>query len=247
MRPAELCNIGLKKNIHMSFIEDFNTWKEPIEAMPLEDVKLPDMPVDTAAADAETLRVEAEEDKVNLEAAGMDWSMVEDLLTLPGALRFAQAEWMSEYRARQDAQKEWLDKSPDAYDLKNELLHHFSFAYRNEPDVKKKVMRIREGSGHADMLQDLMDLAVLAEKNPEPLTAINYNTELNTKARSLSHDMAELLANANGSKDESSAIKIRRDKVYTLLSERIRAIREVGQYVFWRNPERKAKYVNNYK
>jgi len=49
------------------------------------------------------------------------------------------------------------------------------------------------------------------------------------------------------SKDEISVVKIRRDKVYTLLSERVKAIREVGQYVFWRKPERKAKYVNNYK
>lgn len=231
----------------MSFKQDFENWQEPIEAMPLEAVKLPDMPVDTAAVAAETLCVEAEKDKDELVKAGLDWTFVEDLQSLPGALRYTQAEWMSEYRARQEAQKEWLDKSPEAYELRNELLHHFSFAYRHQPDVKKKVMRIREGSGHADMLQDLMDLAALAEKYPQPLAVINYNTELNTKARTLSHNMAESLANANGSKDESSAIKIRRDKVYTLLSERVSAIREVGQYVFWRNPDRKAKYVNDYK
>lgn len=231
----------------MSFKQDYETWQERIEALPLNDVKLPDMPIDMAAAAAETLRVEAEKDKDELVKAGLDWTIVEELLTLPGALRYAQAEWMSEYRARQEAQKEWLNKSPEAYELRDELLHHLSFAYRNEPDVSKKVMRIREGNGHADMLQDLIDLAVLSEKYPEPLARVNFNTALNARARTLSHDMAELLANANGSKDESSAIKIRRDKAYTLLSERVTAIREVGQYVFWRNPDRKAKYVNTYK
>lgn len=82
---------------------------------------------------------------------------------------------MSEYRARQEAQREWLDQSPAAYDLRDELLHHFSFAYQDYDDIKKKVMRIREGGSHADMVQDLVELAVLGEKYPNPLTAINFN------------------------------------------------------------------------
>ena len=93
-------------------------------------------------------------------------------------------------------------------------------------------MRIREGSGHADMIQDLVELAVLAEKNPEPLTVINYNTTLNEQARTTAHAMAELLAQANGSKDDSSSNKLLREKAFTLLANQVRAIREVGQYVF---------------
>ena len=33
-------------------------------------------------------------------------------------------------------------------------------------DVLKKVMRIREGGSNADMVQDLIELAVLGEKYP---------------------------------------------------------------------------------
>ncbi|MBI9061521.1 MAG: hypothetical protein JEZ14_06000 [Marinilabiliaceae bacterium] len=147
----------------------------------------------------------------------------------------------------QSPQKEWLEQSPKAYELRDELLHHFSFAYRNHPDLQKKVMRIREGGGHKDMIQDLIELAVLGEKNPEPLTIINFDPSLNESARTTSHSMSELLAATNGSKDDSSANKLARDKAYTLLIEDMRIIREVGQYVFWRNPDRKEKYVNSYK
>jgi hypothetical protein len=231
----------------MSFKEDFDAWKKHIEVMPLCDVKRPDMPIDRAAADAETLRGHAEQDKMALMAAGLDWTIVEDLLTLPGALRYAQAKWMSEFKTKNQAQKEWHSKSPEAYALRDELLHHLSFAYRKIPGLKKKIMRIRENRGHVNMLQDLMELAVLAENNPEPLKAIHYNTELPPKARRLSHEMTEVLANAHESREERSALKIRRDKVYTLLMERVRSIREVGRYVFWRTPERKVKYINTYK
>jgi hypothetical protein len=232
--------------MNMSYQEDFEQWKTQIEAVASDDIKLPDRPVDLKVAQADTLLVDAREDQELLTTAGLDWQYVEDLTTLPGALRYCQAEWMSEYQSRQEAQQNWLEQSPLAYELRNEILHHMSFAYRDEPDVNKKVMRIREGSSHADMIQDLIELAVLAEKYPEPLAKINYDTSLNDKAKTTSHQMAELLALNNGAKDESSATKLLRDKAFTLLDKRMREIRAVGQYVFWQNPERKAKYVDDY-
>jgi len=231
----------------MDYQNDFETWKERIEALPLREVKLPNQPVDELTASAETLAKEAAKDKKAFKNAGMDVFLIDELASLSGALRYCQAQWMSEYRARQEAQKEWLEQSPTAYELRDEMLHHFSFAYRNYPDIKIKVSRIKEGSSHADMIQDLIELAVLGEKNPQPLTDINYDHSLNEKARVSSRAMSELLATANGSKDESSSNKLMRDKVYTVLTGHMRAIREYGKYVFWKNEERKEKYLSNYK
>ncbi len=231
----------------MSYQSDYETWKDEIAALAIKNVLLPDTPIDVVAADAESLQVEALKDKEALLAAGLDWTKVENLRSRAGALRYCQAVWMSEYRAQQEAQKEWQEQSAVAYALRDELLHHFSFAYRNVPDVKQKVMRIREGNGHKDMIQDLVELAVLGEKNPQPLALINFDTTLQEKARTTSHDLSELLAASNGSREDSSANKISRDKAYTLLIEDMRQIREIGQYVFWRTPERKEKYVNSYK
>lgn len=231
----------------MDYQSDFETWKEQINALPLNEVKLPDTPIDIVCADAETLQIEALEDKEDLLAAGIDWTTVTNLKPLAGALRYCEAIWKSEYRSRQEAQKEWLEQSPKAYEMRDELLHHFSFAFRDTPDVNSKVMRIREGGSHKDMIQDLIEIAVLGEKNPLPLERINYDVALNSKARETSHAMSELLANSNGSKDDASINKINRDKAYTLLMENMRTVREFGQYVFWKNPERKKKYINTYK
>lgn len=231
----------------MDYLSDFVTWKAPIEAVPNNDVKLPNQPIDECTAQAETLATEAGKDKERLEQAGLNVALIDDLVPLSGALRYCQALWMSEYRARQDAQKEWLEQSPLAYELRDEILHHYNFAYRQLPDLRKKVTRIREGAGHADMIQDLVELAVLGLKNPEPLTAIGFDLSLTQQAESCSRNMSTLLAMANGSKDDSSEIKLLRDKAYTLLAERMATIREHGRYVFWRNEERKEKYLNNYK
>ena len=245
MWPAELCNIEFLNFLIMSYSEDFNAWKEQIEAVANKETKLPNQPVDEFAASIETLAVEATKDKEAFAAAGMDTEIIDELNPLAGALRYCQAEWMSEYRARQEAQMEWLAQSPVAYELKAELLHHFSFAYRDFPDIKKKVMRIREGGGHADMIQDLVELATLGEKHPEPLAAINFDTASLQNAKTTSHAMSELLAASNGSKDESSAAKTIRDKAYTLLFNKASAIREYGRYIFWKNNERREKYLND--
>lgn len=230
----------------MSYLSDFELWEEPINTMPLIQIKLPDQPIDVTAADAETLYQNALKDKEALTAAGLDWSKVENIPTKAGALRYTQALWMNEYQSRKEAQKEWLEESPNAYELKKELLHHFSFAFRNYPDVTKKVMRIREGSSHADMIQDLIELAVLGESNQEPLIQVGFDITTLQTAKTTSSRMSELLATANSNKDESSTNKLNRDKAYTLLMEDISDIREVGKYVFWRDEDRKEKYVNSY-
>ncbi len=229
------------KLLTMEFQQEYEIWKDRIENLPKEKVKLPNKPIDEVTAYAEALAIEANKDKDKLLAAGLDSNFIDDLPSLSGALRYCQAVWMSDYKAMDAAQKEWKLESPDAYQLKKVMLHHLSFAYRGMDDIKQKIKRIREGSGHADMIQDLLELSVLAEKYPEPLTKIGYDISLTDKARTTSNKMRELLAMANGS-EMQNANKLKRDKTYTLLVLRTSEICEVGRYVFWDNDNRLSVY-----
>ena len=229
----------------MSYQDDFELWQEQIEGVPLEEIKLPNQPIDDFAASTETLAVEAAEDRDELAAAGMDITIIDEVPPLSGALRYCQALWMSEYRAQQQAQKQWNEQSPKAYELRDGLLHHFSFAYRDDEEIKKKVMRIREGGSHADMVQDLVELAVLGQKYPDQLQSINFDVAQLEQARTLSKTMAELLAASNGAEDESNETKIRRDKAYTLLADKVSTIRKYGRYVFWKDDDKRGRYYKD--
>ncbi len=225
----------------MEFQEEYNQWKEQIESLAKENVKLPSNPIDEVTAYAENLAIEAQKDKEKLEAAGLNSAYIEDLKSLSGALRYSQALWVAEFKAIGEARQQWKVESPEAYRLKKEMLHHLSFAYRDMDDVKQKVKRIREGSGHADMIQDLLELSVLAEKYPEPLTKIGFDSALTAKARTVSNQMRELLALANGS-ETTSVSKLNRDRAFTLLQIRMSEICEVGRYVFWEDQDRLSAY-----
>lgn len=227
----------------MSYLEDFEQWKAEIEAVPLNEVKPPNIPVDDFVARTETLAVNANEDREALVAAGLDGTLIDAVPPLSGALRYCQAQWMSIFRAREDAKLEWDNQSPAAFVLRDNLLHHFSFGFRNNDNLLKKVMRIREGASRADMVQDLIELAVLGENNPEPLNEINFDSDLLPQARVLSHNLLEVLANANGADGDGNETKKLRDKAFTLLAQKDSTIREYGRYVFWKDEDKKDRYI----
>ncbi|MCG8409695.1 MAG: hypothetical protein MI739_00230 [Bacteroidales bacterium] len=228
----------------MSYTEDFNQWKDSIVGMPLSETKLPNAPIEEFTADAETLYQEALQDKETLVAAGLDANTIDNLLSLTGALRYCQAIWMNEYKTRKEAQKEWNKQSTLAYNLRNELMHHCDFAFREDRDLQLKIKRLRKGGSNADMVQDLIELAVLAEKNPSPLAAINFDVQLIEKAKAESKKMAELLALVNGTRDHNDGNKLIRDKAYTKVLACVHEIREFGRYVFWKNQDRLKHYRN---
>lgn len=226
--------------------EQFELKKAIIEAIPENLVGYPGVPVDAALQEAEDLNVWCQADKDLLVKTGLDWKLVEDLSIRAGSLRYIQSQWQKEYRSLEQAQKEWAEKSPAAYELRDELLHHFFFAFNKLSDLNALTQKIAEGNTHADMIQDLSDLAALGKANVEPLKAINLDLGLLDKAETTSEEMAGLLANANGKKLEDNKMRLLRDKAFYHMKEAVEEIRRCGQYVFWKDEQRRKGYISKY-
>jgi len=230
----------------MSNSDDFAAMQAAIEALPDERLKSPALPIDTFLQEAENLYTWCQEDKEQLVQASLDWALVEKLPVLCGALRQAESMWFKDRFTREEAEKIWKEKSPAAYDLRNQLLHDFHFAYRNSLDLTGRVRRIAEGNGHADMIQDLNDMAELGKANSTQLNAIGFNLEQLELAASTSDEMAQLLSMATTERASDNQARIIRDKAFTLLKETVDEIRQCGQYIFWRDPQRFKGYISFY-
>jgi hypothetical protein len=226
--------------------EQFDLKKATIEAIPDKEVRYPDMPVDVALQEAEDLFVWCQPDKDLLTKAGFDWKLAEDLPARAASLRYVQSQWQKDFRSQEEVQKEWAEKSPAAYDLRDELVHHFYNAFHKADDLYARTQKIAEGSGHADMIQDLSDLAALGKANTSYLTAISMDLGLLDKADTQSVQMAALLAQVNGKRMVDNSLRLLRDKAYMHLKEAVDEIRRAGQYVFWRDEQRKKVYVSKY-
>jgi hypothetical protein len=231
----------------MSTKEDYEAKLEVIIAIPDDRIKTPSsIPVDVYIQEAENLYHWCQEDKDVLVARGLDWALVDDLPMRSGALREAESLWNKERFSQEEAQGKWAEESPLAYDLRNELLHHFHFAFRHDTALSGKVGAIAEGGSHADMLQDLNDLCVLGKDNQELLAKIDFDMTLLDQAAQTADEMASLLGEATRDRADYGETKKIRDQAFTLLKEAVDEICSVGQYVFWRNESRFRGYRSHY-
>jgi hypothetical protein len=230
----------------MSNLNDYNQKLEAIKAIPEKDVKQPNMPVGIFIQEGENTCKWSLSDKVALVSKGLDWSIAEDLQVSLGALREAQSRWNAERNQQEEAGRSWGIKAPAAYDLRDGMIHDFRYAYRKDPAVLSRVDAIANGTGHADMIQDLNDLAVLGKQNPAPLDLIKFDMALLDQAADSAAELGELLGIVNGTREEHSEIKTIRDKAYTICKMDLDEIRACGQYALWHYPDRLKGYASEY-
>lgn len=230
----------------MANTDDYNSKLQQIKAIEDEHALYPYMPVDIFLQEAENLYHWALSDLAELQKAGMTKEFINDLPVRAGACREAQALWQNSRNSKEEAEKKWTEESPLAYELRDGLLHAFRFAFRKNSDLLSTLSKIADGTGHADMIQDLNELAILGNNNKELLKQINFNQNKLAAARKTSDAMANLLGIVNGdrmSKDESLII---RNKAYTYLKEAVDEIRDCGKYVFWKQADRLKGYRSAY-
>jgi len=225
---------------------DYDAKLAQILSIPLDAIKKPNLPVRIALQEAENLTHWCQADKDALIGAGFDWALVEDLPQRIGALRQAESRWFSERFSREESQKRWELESPQAYALRDQLLRAMRYAYRHDEALLKRVAEITAGSGHADMIQDLNDIAALGREFSEPLVAINLDLAELQRAAAISDAMASLLAVVHGERADSNSARIIRDQAFSLLKQAVDELRACGQYALWDNEARRDGYYSDY-
>lgn len=230
----------------MSSTNDYNELLPVISAIKPADVLTLNIPVDVFVQEAENLYHWCIDDQQALSQVGLNWNLVLGLPVRAGACREAQSLWKKERNTRQEAEQAWKDESPAAFDLRDQLIHNFRFAFRKSESILARVDEIAQGDTNADMVQDLNDLATLGKANASLLTPIGFDLSKLDTAAFLSDRMGDLLGATNGERKEvSEAIQIR-DKAYTYLKLAVDEIRECGKFAFWRTPERLKGYNSDY-
>jgi hypothetical protein len=230
----------------MSSTTDYNELLPVFAGMNPTDALTPNIPIDVFVQEAENLYHWSLDDQDALTRVGLDRNLVLSLPTRAGACREAQSLWIKEHNTRQQAEQDWKDEAPAAFDLRDQLIHNFRFAFRKFDGLLSRVDEIAQGDTNSDMVQDLNDLSILGKANPEPLAAINFDLALLDRAADLSDRMGDLLGATNGERKEDSEAMLIRDKAFTYLKQAVDEIRNCGKFAFWRTPERLKGYNSDY-
>ncbi len=75
----------------MANIEEYNASIDAIKAIPDAEVKYPGIPIEVYIQEAENLHHWCQDDKAALEAAGLDWEVVDAISVRAGATRETQS------------------------------------------------------------------------------------------------------------------------------------------------------------
>lgn len=229
----------------MSYEQAFEQWKPILAKIPNQVVKSPKIPIKILCGEAESLSVTCRNDKTQLLKAGLDWQKVEDLMPLSNTLRHCEAIWRS-VSGKTTEQQQWLEIKKEALALKKELLRHFFYAFHCHPSIKKKLRTINHNRVNKHLSHDLLLLANIAQKYKPVLTSINFDFDQCTKAKQLAHQLGEKLANSRTGNNSQASFKNWRDRVYTLLSQKMKEIRTCGKYTFHNDDKKYAQYTSFY-
>lgn len=231
----------------MSQKEDFISQEPAMKALAANEVQTPNMPVNVAAQEAEDQYNVAMIYQEQLATAGVAPLAITLLLTQANALREAEAQWRTTYNSEQEDVKNWEDQAPAGYALKKDLSAAFHFAYRKDTRVLSKVREIGKGTGDDDMIQDLLEYAVLGQANPTQLASINFDMAKLDTATTLSETLSTLLAKSIGDKKTQHLLKDVRDRAFTIMKETLDYIRDAGKYVFNDQPDISKLFTSDYK
>lgn len=216
-----------------------------LSLIPKDQVFAPTIPTDVLVQEANNLAYWAKQDRAALASVNFDTTLIDDLPVRAGACREAESIWLTQRFTKEEALKEWKLKLPSVIDLRYTIERAMEYAFRKNPDLLVRLELIKDGSGNADLIQDLNDLQVLGRQYEDLLKAINFDMALLDQAAKLAIEMADLLATATGNKANLNQVKDIRDRAYTHLKEAMTEIRQCGQYVFADDKERLQGYYSS--
>ncbi|MEQ9221563.1 MAG: hypothetical protein RLO17_26135 [Cyclobacteriaceae bacterium] len=220
--------------------------QKSLEAIPVNKVKQPIIPVDVFIQEASDLNIWIREDLKQLYAAGLDKRFVESLSDRIDALQLAQSEWINYRESRKTILLNQKKLKEEALQVKKDLVAALRFAFREDENVQSSVNDIMKGASSADLVQDLSDLAVLAKSHTHGLKAIDFDIRKIKLASGLISKLANATALWNVEKISTDAREMR-DRAYTYLLEAVHAIRVTGRYVFRDDKVRITGYRHRYR
>lgn len=225
---------------------DFFAMKPMFSAIPADAVKKPNIPLPIFLQESENTHFAGTRDLAALIEAGFKEEWLTSMPAKIGALNYAESIWFTGRDKRDEVQKLWDTKAPEAYALRDHLVRSMRYAYRGQSDLMDKVVAIAEGTGHADMISDLHKLAVLGREFAVPLLEIKLNPALLDQAQVLADEMGTLLAQLVGERAVGNVSRLERDQAYTLLKQAVDEVRACAQYVFWNDDRRRDEYSSQY-
>lgn len=169
-----------------------------------------------------------------LATTDLDKNTSADLAARRGRLEAAEARWLTTRAINTPRAVTELRQGGEA--LKRDAFEALRYFARSDGDVQTQLDRIAEGSGDADLIDDLGKLADLAAANAAPLKKADLPKKPADKLRAAAKALGDAVADRAVDPEAVEAIELR-NAAYWHLRELMDAARAAGRYAFRAEPK----------
>lgn len=214
-------------------------------ALDASQAEAPDIPVSIAVAEWKSLASVARKELRTLSRLGIGAQPIATLEALARRLTQLEKAWQSARGKRVTGAA--TDKQRVAAEaLKREMLAAGEWACRHDDYALKTLARIREGTGLADTVQDLRDLASFWEQHDDERARTKLRAADLDRARSLA-DALSAPAGAESRDPDAARAQELRNRCFWAGNVVAGEIRQCGRYAFSDDPKRAARFPARYR
>ncbi len=135
---------------------------------------------------------------------------------------------------------------PEAKELRKKILSRVRYVVKNEPQRYSIIKKITSGRRVADTIQDLVELAVLAEGMMPQLQKLTITPDEVYRAKELSAILGGLSEASRSSKKQNSEARGIRDKSITLLQQTIIELQDFVAMLYTHKDPQRSPFFSSY-
>ncbi len=230
----------------MAYTPELQKMFDEIKVLPPAAARPLDIPIRPFFQIASQIIEAGKREIIELKKYNYDESKFARMELLIAVLRELSGSFTDVQFDQPESRNQFIILRDEAELLRFEMLSALELLGRDDPLLLTKIGRIREGSSHSDMIQDLTDAKVVCEGQMEKLKNINFDISILDRVPELSSQISSLLAKATLDKSLSSELRLERDKAYTLLRDLLQELVSTARYAFRHNPARGSKFTLSY-
>ncbi|WP_437576737.1 hypothetical protein [Sorangium sp. So ce887] len=205
----------------------------------------PDIPLSVAERELTSLSRLARAQQARLSKIGITADKVDLLARFARRLGAIEKAWQKARGAVKltSAQRRLRD---EAETLDAKLVAGGRWGCRNDAAAQAELSRIAEGSGLADIIQDLRDLVDFWDDHEGALGVTDITKKDLARASALADALEDAAANEASDASAAQALELR-NRTFWAADELAREIREGGRYAFRDQPKLATKFVSRYR
>ncbi|WP_437598653.1 hypothetical protein WMF28_38445 [Sorangium sp. So ce590] len=205
----------------------------------------PDMPVSVAERELTSLARLAQAQEARLSRIGITADKMALLARFARRLGALEKAWQKARGAVKltSAQRRLRDEA-EALDAK--LVAGGRWGCRNDAAAQAELSRIAEGSGLADIIQDLRDLVDFWDEHEGALGVTDITRKDLDRAKALADALEDAAANEASDASAAHALELR-NRCFWAADELAKEIREGGRYAFRDQPKIAARFVSRHR